>query len=659
MIVLALVGGGTSVVSFLATQRELGHMKAAESRSETANAALRNHLEMDMMHDALRGDAYRVVFGEAAERGEATRELREHAANLRARLEANRKLELSSDIQRALEATVPVVDKYVDQAERLAASASRDAASPDLAEFQAGFLRLEVELEKVADLIERNAKESGDQLVESSEQASLYSAMFALVNVVGIAVGLYLLAARLRALGPMTEAARKLARGDIEQRIPEDRALDEVSDLGDALRSAMDGLREMAALADDLARGEVSRRVVVRSDADVLAKSFSGAQEALRRVTEESQSLIVAAADGQLSVRSDANRHEGAFKRQIELLNNLMATCAAPIAEATRVLGSMASRDLSVRMSGAYKGAWRDMQSALNEAMGNLDGALRQVAVAADQVGTAASEITIGNQSLAEAATQQASSLDTVAGRMQELNETGKASTDNAKQARHMAQAAQSSAESGGRSMDQLSRAMEEIKQASARTAAIVKTIDEIAFQTNLLALNAAVEAARAGDAGKGFAVVAEEVRNLAMRSAEAARSTSTMIADAVRSAEQGVAINATVGTSFVDIQTHVGRVVAAMEEIANAMTSQAKWVSNVNEMVDELGRTTQQNAATTEQSASAAEELNGQASSLRALVEGFRLTGESEPTRGQVARIEPAQPRPLPRAAGSDLHAF
>jgi methyl-accepting chemotaxis protein len=219
-----------------------------------------------------------------------------------------------------------------------------------------------------------------------------------------------------------------------------------------------------------------------------------------------------------------------------------------------------------------------------------------------------------------------------------------------------MAQAASQAAISGGQSMMQLSEAMNQIKSASDRTAAIVRTIDEIAFQTNLLALNAAVEAARAGDAGKGFAVVAEEVRGLAMRSAEAARSTSEMIADAVRSADQGVELNEGVAKSFATIQSQVGRVVEVMGEISAATSAQAEGVAGVNQMVEELSRTTQQNAATTEQSASAALELNGQATSLRELVSTFRIASfQSRTSHNRPARAARPQAGPMKLASGSD----
>jgi methyl-accepting chemotaxis protein len=205
--------------------------------------------------------------------------------------------------------------------------------------------------------------------------------------------------------------------------------------------------------------------------------------------------------------------------------------------------------------------------------------------------------------------------------------------------------------------MSELCQAMDQIKSTSDRTAQIVRTIDEIAFQTNLLALNAAVEAARAGDAGKGFAVVAEEVRNLAMRSADAARSTSLMIADSVKSADRGVELNANVAKSFSQIQTQVGNVVEVMEEISAAVTTQAEGVVGINRMVEDLSRNTQSSAATTEQSASAALELSSQAESLRDLVSVFKLTGPvAEPYRVQPqeqARQAPAGK--LKRAAGAE----
>jgi methyl-accepting chemotaxis protein len=184
-----------------------------------------------------------------------------------------------------------------------------------------------------------------------------------------------------------------------------------------------------------------------------------------------------------------------------------------------------------------------------------------------------------------------------------------------------LAGAANVSAGKGAQAMTEMMAAIESIKQSSDETAKIVKTIDEIAFQTNLLALNAAVEAARAGDAGKGFAVVAEEVRNLAQRSAAAARNTSVMIEDSVKRAGNGVLISRKVGESLAEIAVTAAKVNELVSDMARANVQQAEGVEQVNKAVAQMDQVTQSNAASSEESASAAEELNAQAVEMQRMV--------------------------------------
>ena len=210
---------------------------------------------------------------------------------------------------------------------------------------------------------------------------------------------------------------------------------------------------------------------------------------------------------------------------------------------------------------------------------------------------------------------------------MEEMSSMTRQNSDNASQAKTLSGSARESAIKGSKSMEQMTEAIDRIKASSDETAKIVKTIDEIAFQTNLLALNAAVEAARAGEAGKGFAVVAEEVRNLAQRSATAAKNTAELIEGAVRNADGGVAITEEVAKILNEIVDGASRVNDLVAEISAAAGEQTQGIEQINTAVSQMDQLTQQNASNSEESASAAEELNGQAEELNRMVAEFTLS--------------------------------
>jgi methyl-accepting chemotaxis protein len=300
----------------------------------------------------------------------------------------------------------------------------------------------------------------------------------------------------------------------------------------------------------------------------------------------------------------------------------------APVQDATAVLERLAAKDMTARVTSDYKGDHAKIKDAVNSAAETLDQSLQQVAVGADQIASAAGQIGTGAQSLAQGTSEQASSLEEVSSSLQEMNAMTRQNAANAKEARGIAEATKTSAENGVNSMGRLSAAMDLIKKSSDDTAKIIKTIDEIAFQTNLLALNAAVEAARAGEAGKGFAVVAEEVRNLAMRSAEAAKNTADMIEGSVKNAENGVTINQEVMKNLEEINGHAKRVSEVMAEIAAASDQQSQGVGQVNTAMEQMNQLTQQNAANSEESASASEELSAQAQEMKSMVSGFKISG-------------------------------
>lgn len=234
-----------------------------------------------------------------------------------------------------------------------------------------------------------------------------------------------------------------------------------------------------------------------------------------------------------------------------------------------------------------------------------------------NQVAAAANQVSSSSQSLAEGASEQAASLEETSSSLEEMSSMTKRNADNAAQADTLMQETNSVVNRASKSMTELTKSICEISDASRQTQKIIKTIDEIAFQTNLLALNAAVEAARAGEAGAGFAVVAEEVRNLALRSADAAKNTASMIEDTVKKVNDGSLLLEQTNKAFVEVSSATTKVGELVSEIAGASDEQAKGIEQVNRAVAEMDKVTQQNAANAEESASASEELSAQSEQM------------------------------------------
>lgn len=239
----------------------------------------------------------------------------------------------------------------------------------------------------------------------------------------------------------------------------------------------------------------------------------------------------------------------------------------------------------------------------------------------ADQVASASGQVSSSSQQLAEGSSEQAASIEETSSSLEEMSSMTKQNADNANQANNLMKEASQVVSKANDSMSDLTTSMEEISKASEETSKIIKTIDEIAFQTNLLALNAAVEAARAGEAGAGFAVVANEVRNLAMRAADAAKNTADLIEVTVKKVKDGGELVATTNDAFIEVADSSVKVGKLVGEITAASKEQAEGIEQVNKVVVEMDKVVQQNAANAEESASASEEMNAQAEQMKSIV--------------------------------------
>ncbi|MBY0491702.1 MAG: MCP four helix bundle domain-containing protein [Gemmatimonadaceae bacterium] len=373
--------------------------------------------------------------------------------------------------------------------------------------------------------------------------------------------------------------------------------------------------------------GDVARTVdEMISKAQASIASYTKVREVIGGLVTETLTLAEAGRDGKLSTRGRADGFQGSYKELVQGFNDTLDAVILPVNEAAQVLEKVAARDLTVRVTGQYKGDHARIKDALNKAVADLSEALADVALASEQVASAAGQISNGSQGLAQASSEEASTIEEVSSSLHEMTSMAQQSASNAKDARRMAEEARTATQRGVKSMQQLSSAVDRIRDSSERTAKIVKTIDEIAFQTNLLALNAAVEAARAGDAGKGFAVVAEEVRSLAMRAADASKQTAELIEESGKHAQDGVSYTGEVVQALDDIAKRSEQVSAVMGEISAASEQQQTGVTQVNTAIEQMNLVTQQVAANSEESASAAEELASQAAHMQAMLGQFEI---------------------------------
>jgi methyl-accepting chemotaxis protein len=425
--------------------------------------------------------------------------------------------------------------------------------------------------------------------------------------------------------------------GDLSQRI-------ELSDKSGFYRSLSEGMNDLVAASESiiqdtgqvfaaLSRGDLEHKIEndYRGSFDRLKQDANATIDKLKQVIQHDiQQLVDAAANGDLSQRIDLSDKQGFFEDMSAGINQLLDSIESIFNEASSSMRAIADGDLTHPLTSRYSGQFEDLKDNINSTIRKLDQTIIGLRDSSSIISSTASEISDGNNSLSARTEHQASALEQTAASMEQLTSTVKNNADNTHQADQLADNARQTALKGGEVMQQASVAMEEINQSSQKIAEIIGVIDEIAFQTNLLALNASVEAARAGEQGRGFAVVATEVRNLAGRSATAAREIKELINDSVSKVEVGVQLVEQSTRNQQEIVESINRVGSIIGEISTASHEQSDGIEQINVAITSMDDTTQQNAALAEQTSAAAISLSEQTVEMSDMLEFFRVSAVS-----------------------------
>ncbi|WOB50218.1 methyl-accepting chemotaxis protein [Xanthomonas hydrangeae] len=432
-------------------------------------------------------------------------------------------------------------------------------------------------------------------------------------------------------IAAQTDMARHHDNGQISFRI------DASAFPGDYGRMANDTNSLVAshvAVQNDLARimgryaiGELSEDMQpLPGEKAAFSDTMSQVKLNLSAMNHQIKHLAQSAANGDFTARGDVERFQFDFRIMVESLNHLMSTADGNLQSLSSLLQSIASGDLTARMSGEFRGVFAQMRDDANATASQLAQIVGNIQQSAVSINSAASEIAAGNQDLSQRTEQQAANLEETAASMEELTSTVKQNAESAREANQLAIGAARVASQGGEVVGKVVQTMTGIEASSKKIADIISVIDGIAFQTNILALNAAVEAARAGEQGRGFAVVASEVRTLAQRSSGAAKEIKSLIDDSVQRVAEGSALVHSAGKTMGDVVASVQRVTDIMSEISAASQEQSAGIEQVNQTITHMDEATQQNAALVEEATAAARSMEEQAVQLTDAVAIFKI---------------------------------
>jgi methyl-accepting chemotaxis protein len=589
-----VMGAGAAVMVLCTASAGAGlwsttRLDGALQNANVSAAVLRNHMEADMMHDALRADVLSSQLAGDAGSGIAIDDVRKdltaHVGNFREAITANDALATDPASRAALAELKAPLDTYIKSAGQMVDLAATDHAQAVAAMpgFMKQFTTLEGAMSNASDRIEAASTAAAAR----AKSVALFSEILMTAAVIAgvIFAGILIVISRAAIVRPVLNLAsdmRRLAAGQ--------------NDITVSGAGRADEIGEMAKSVEVFRQSGIER---ARLEAEA-----AGFQQELDRKLRDMEAAFEVAG------------------REQQAVVDVMA----------KGLASLAGGDLSTRIAAQVASDYIALKNDFNAAAAGLEDAIRTIAGVASQIGSGTQEIASASNDLSRRTEQQAASLEETAAALDEIAATVRQTADGATRATAEVASARTDAERSGQVVGQAVSAMGAIEDSSRQITQIIGVIDEIAFQTNLLALNAGVEAARAGDAGRGFAVVAQEVRALAQRSAEAAKEIKTLISTSSQQVDAGVSL---VGQTGEALNRIVGRVAAIddlVRQISSSSQEQASGLAEVNTAVNHMDQVVQQNAAMVEQATAATHSLKGETAQLVSLVGRFKIGGEEHP---------------------------